>query len=154
LNLISQPPSASGSIENRRKDEIMKTGKRIVAAAFGGALCLATNTGLSAEESGSPLTMAPFMAKSLDAGTKHVVSYFLNADGQCKLTLMISDASRGESDEPSAEILRLRLTVEPRKAAMVDTTHGKLLRFACESDARAMSVTLSERVADGRDATE
>jgi len=53
----------------------MTTGQRIVATAFGGALCLATSTGLSAAESWSPVTMKPLMALSVDTGTKHVVSY-------------------------------------------------------------------------------
>ena len=61
----------------------MQTGQRIVAMVFSGALCLATNTSLSAAESWSPLTMKPLMAAVLDAGTKHVVGYFLSAEGQC-----------------------------------------------------------------------
>ncbi len=127
----------------------MKTGKRIVISAFGGALCLAASTGLSAAESWSPTTMKPLMAKSLDVGSKHVVSYFLNADGQ--LTLMIADAARDENSERPAQILRLRLMVEPGRAALVDTTDGKLLQFACEPDALAMHATLLDQIAAGRD---
>jgi hypothetical protein len=133
------------------KDRIMKTGKRIVIAAFGGALCLATSTGLSAAESWSPTTMKPLMATSLDVGSKHVVSYFLNADGRCKLTLMIADAARDENSERSAQILRLRLMVEPGRAALIDTTDGKLLQFGCEPGAQAMHATLLDQVAAGRD---
>jgi hypothetical protein len=129
----------------------MKTAKRIVTAAFGGALCLATSTGLSAGESRSPTTMKPLMATSLDVGSKHVVSYFLNADGQCKLTLMIADAARDENSEPSAQILRLRLMVEPGRTALVDTTEGRLLQFGCEPDAQAMNATLLDQVAFARD---
>jgi hypothetical protein len=128
----------------------MKTGRRIVVAVFGGALCLATSIGLSGAESWSPATMKPLMAKSLDVGSKHVVSYFLNADGRCKLTLMIADAARDES-ERSAQILRLRLMVEPGRAALVDTTDGKLLQFACEPNAQAMNATLLDQMAAGRD---
>ena len=72
----------------------MQTGQRIVAMVFSVALCLATNTGLSAAESWSPVTMKPLMAVNLDARTKDVVSYFLSADGQCKLTLMIAENLR------------------------------------------------------------
>jgi hypothetical protein len=142
------PPASS---KKELKDRIMKTGKRIVIAAFGGALCLATSTGLSATESWSPATMKPLMATSLDVGSKHVVSYFLNADGRCKLTLMIADAARDESSESSAQILRLRLMVEPGRAALVDTTDGKLLQFACEPGAQAMNATRLDRIAAGRD---
>jgi len=129
----------------------VKTAKRMVTAAFGGALCLATSMGLSAAESRSAATMKPLGATSLDVGSKHVVSYFLNADGQCKLTLMIADAARDESSEPSAQILRLRLMVEPGKAALVDTTEGRLLRFACEPGAQAMNATRLDQLAAGRD---
>jgi hypothetical protein len=138
-------------IEKEMKDRIVKTGKRIVTAALGGALCLATSMGLSAAASRSPTTMKPLMATSLDVGSKHVVSYFLNADGQCKLTLMIADAARDEDSKPSAQILRLRLMVEPGKAALVDTTDGRLVQFACERDAQAMNATLLDQIAAGHD---
>jgi hypothetical protein len=122
----------------------------MVTAAFGGALCLAASTGLCAAGSRSPTTMKPLGATSLDVGSKHVVSYFLNADGQCKLTLMIADAARDENSEPSAQILRLRLTVEPGRPALVDTTEGRLLQFACQPGAQAMNATLLDQVAANR----
>jgi hypothetical protein len=131
----------------------VKTAKRIVAAAFGGALCFTITVGLSAAESRSPPTMKPLMAASLDVGSKHIVGYFLNADGGCKLTLMIADAPRDENSEPSAQILRLRLMVEPGRAALVDTTDGGLVQFACDPDAQAMNATLLDQVAAGRDIT-
>jgi hypothetical protein len=129
----------------------VKTARNIVTAAFGGALCFTTTVGLSAAESRSPTTMKPLMATSLDVGSKHIVGYFLDADGQCKLTLMIADAPRDESSEPSAQILRLRLIVEPGRAALVDTTDGRLVQFACDPDARTMNATLLDQVAAGRD---
>jgi hypothetical protein len=128
----------------------MKTAMRMVTAAFGGALCLAASMGPSAAESRSPVTMKPLGAKSLDVGSKHVVSYFLNADGQCKLTLMIADATREDSG-PSAQVLRVRLMVEPGRPALVDTTEGRMLQFACEPGAQAMNATLLDQVAAVRD---
>jgi hypothetical protein len=128
-----------------------KTANRIAAAALGGALCLATSLGLAAAESRSPTIMKPLMATSLDVGSKHVVSYFLNADGQCKLTLMIADAAGDDDNARSEQILRLRLMVEPGRAALVDTTDGRLLQFACEPNAQAMNATLLDRVAAGHD---
>jgi hypothetical protein len=94
--------------------------------------------------------MKPLGARSLDVGSKHVVSYFLNADGQCKLTLMIADATR-EDSEPSAQVLRVRLMVEPGRPALVDTTEGRMLQFACEPGAQAMNATLLDQVAAVRD---
>jgi hypothetical protein len=130
---------------------MMKTGKLIVAAAFGGALCLAASTGPSAAESRSPKTMKPMHAISLDVGSKHVVGYFLNAEGRCKLTLMVADVPRDETSEPSSQIMRLRLTVEPGRPALVDTTEGRLLQFGCAPDAQAMNATLLDQMAAGRD---
>jgi hypothetical protein len=129
----------------------MTTGKRILTAAIGAALCLATTMSLSAAEPRSPTTMKPLKAISLDVGSKHVVGYFLNAEGQCKLTLMIADAPRDESSEPSAQVMRLRLMVEPGRSALVDTTDGRLLQFGCEPNAQAMNATLLDQVASGRD---
>jgi hypothetical protein len=140
-----------GSSNKQMKGRIVKTGKRMVIAALGAALCLATSVGPSAAASRSATAMKPLMATSLDVGSKHVVSYFLNADGQCKLTLMIADAARDENSEPSAQILRVRLMVEPGRAALVDTTDGRLLQFACERDAQAMNATLLDQIAAGRD---
>jgi len=128
-----------------------KTAKRIVTAAFGGALCLAASMDLAAAEQRSPVTMKPLMASSLDVGSKHVVGYFLNADGRCKLTLMIADAARDENSEPSTQILRLRLMVEPGRAALVDTTDGRLLQFACDPGAQAMNANLLDQFAASRD---
>jgi hypothetical protein len=133
------------------KDSMMKTGNRIVAAVFGGALCVAASMSPSAAESRSPMTMKPLKAISLDVGSKHVVGYFLNAEGQCKLTLMIADAVRDETSEPSTQIMRLRLMVEPGRAALVDTTDGRLLQFGCEGDAQAMNATLLDQMAAGRE---
>ena len=121
----------------------MKAGKRIVAAALGGALCLAANAGLSAD-AWTSVSMTPLGAASLDVGSKHVVSFFLNADGMCKLTLMIAEAT---SDESNAQASRLQIAVNPGKSARFDTAEGKSLAFACKSNATAMIVTKIDRLA-------
>jgi hypothetical protein len=124
---------------------------RILTVAIGAALCLATTVSLSAAESRSPRMMKPLKAISLDVGSKHVVGYFLNTEGQCKLTLMIADTFRDETSPPSSQAMRLRLMVEPGRSALVDTTDGRLLQFGCEPDAQAMNATLLDQVAAGRD---
>jgi hypothetical protein len=129
----------------------MTTGKRILTAAIGAALCLATTASLSAAGSQSPTTIKPLKAISLDVGSKHVVGYFLNSEGQCRLTLMIADAFRDDSSDPSSQAMRLRLMVEPGRSALVDTTDGRLLQFGCEPNAQAMNATLLDQVASGRD---
>jgi hypothetical protein len=130
----------------------MKTGSRIVAAALGGALCLATSTGLSAADPRSFSTIKPLMAASIEAGHQRIVSYFLNAEGVCKLTLMIDETSRDKAGDPSPSvsrprISRLLLTIEPGRNARFDAPDGKSMSFACLGRAQAMSVTTLDRVA-------
>lgn len=123
---------------------MMKAGERIVAATLGGALCVAASGGLRAAE--NPLTMTPLMAVSLDAGTKHIVTYFLSGDGVCKLTLMVAEEAASKGAEPVAPI-RVEAAVEVGKVVRLDTTDGKTLRFACEPGARAMIAVATDRVA-------
>lgn len=118
----------------------MNTGKRIVATALAGALCLAGSTGLSAADPWSFATMKPLQAASVDTGGKRVVSYFLNADGVCKLTLMIDESPRGKPEATPA-ISRLELSIEPGRNARFDAPDGKSMRFACLGRAQAMSIT-------------
>ncbi len=121
----------------------MKSGKPIVAAALGGALCLATSANLSADESWSVLTMKPLMAASFEAASNHIVGFFVNANGLCKLTLMIGEAR--EASETAAS--RLQLIVEPGRRARFDAADGDTLQFACKPGAREMTATKLESVA-------
>jgi hypothetical protein len=43
--------------------------------------------------------------------------------------------------------MRLRLTVEPGRPALIDTKEGRLLQFGCAPDAQAMNATLLDQVA-------
>jgi hypothetical protein len=129
----------------------MTTGTRILTGAVGAALCIATTVGLCAAESRRPVTMKPMKAISLDVGSKHVVGYFLDGEGRCKLTLMIADAYREDAVTPPSQTVRVRLMVEPGRSATVDTTDGRLLQFGCESSAQAMNATLLDQVAFSRD---
>lgn len=125
----------------------MTTGKRIVAAALGGALWLAASSGLVAGDAWSPQTMRPLMATSFDAGSKHLVSYFVGADNGCRLTVMVIDSASAELETPATEATRLVVTVADGKAAHFDTPVGKSLRFTCVSGAQAMNVEHINRLA-------
>jgi len=125
----------------------MTKGKRIVAAALGGALWLAPSSGLVAGDGWSPQTMRPLMAASFDAGSKHLVSYFVGADNGCRLTMMVIDAASTEAETPATEATRLVVTVADGKAAHFDTPVGTSLRFTCASGAQAMKVEQINRLA-------
>ena len=120
----------------------MKSGKPILAAALGGALCLAASSELTADESWPLLTMKPLMAASFRAASNRIVGFFVNANGLCKLTLMVGDA-----EKPSAPASRLLLIVDPGRSARFDADDGNTLQFACKSGATAMTATRVKSVA-------
>ena len=121
----------------------MKSASTFVAGALAGALCLQMTTKTPAAD-WSALTMKPRMAASLDAGAKHVVSYFLSADGVCKLTVMIADTVGDDAGAPAAQ---LQLSVDPGRTARFATGDGNSLRFVCLGRAETMSATALGRVA-------
>jgi hypothetical protein len=125
----------------------MKLRQQIVATVLGGMLCLATDAGLSAAESWSPLTVKPLMALSLYAGPKHIVGYFVSADYRCKLTLMIAERSDDEKDASSTQTSRIQVAVDVGAAARLDTGEGKTLQFLCEEGAHAMTASSVDRIA-------
>jgi hypothetical protein len=86
--------------------------------------------------------MKPLMAASFDAASNHIVGFFVNANGLCKLTLMIVDAQ-----EPNVPASRLLLIVDPGRSARFDAADGNTLQFACKSGAEAMTATRIESVA-------
>jgi hypothetical protein len=121
----------------------MNSSKLIVAAALGGALCLAASQRLKADEPWAVLTLKPLMAASFDAATNHIVGFFVNANGSCKLTLMIGDA-RESSEAPAS---RLLLLVEPGRRARYDAGDGDTLQFACKPAANEMTATRLDSIA-------
>jgi hypothetical protein len=125
----------------------VKTAKHIAAGTFGILVSLA-NTTVSATEIRQPVTMRPLMAASLDTGSKHVVSYFVGADGACKLTLMISEKQNDEAEGTTAS--RLQLMLEPHKSSRLDVADGKSLEFFCGTAALTMIVSPLDRVAMNR----
>jgi len=114
----------------------MKTGLQTVVAVYA-TLFLPVNAFSLAAETKAPTAMKPLGAASFDVGSKHVVGYFLASDGRCKLTLMIGEA--GGAAQSSAA--RLLLVVDPGRSARFDSESGQSLRFACKSEALAMSAT-------------
>ncbi|MGD9542818.1 MAG: hypothetical protein AB7F41_08825 [Methylocystis sp.] len=123
----------------------MIAGNRIVAAAFGGALCLAASSGLSAAD--ASLTMKPLMAASFDAGSKHVVSYFVGGESGCRLTMMVIDSALDEEPTPATQATRVVVPVADGKTAFFDSAVGTTLRFHCARGAEAMRVDKIDRVA-------
>ena len=72
----------------------------------------------------------------------HIVGFFVNANGLCKLTLMVGDA-----EKPTAPASRLLLVVDPGRGARFDADDGNTLQFACKSGATAMTASKIKSVA-------
>jgi hypothetical protein len=123
----------------------MKTaGDRIFALALGAAALGLAGAPLRAEPA-APVTLKPLAAASIDAGSKHMVGYFIGSEGACRLTLMIADAANLEQATPATATTRLVAPIGSGKSAQIDTAVGQTLRFACASGGGAMTVTMVDR---------
>jgi len=122
----------------------MSKASRMTSAALALAVWLAAGASFAADENWDATLMKPTQAKSLDVGTKRVISYFVSADGVCRLTAMIAERTEEESAHGAAQ---LQLAVEPGKTARIATADGNSLRFVCLGRAEAMSATVVNRVA-------
>ncbi len=122
----------------------MSKSSRMAAAALALAVLFGPGASFAGDESWESTMMKPARAKSLDVGMKHVVSYFVSADGACRLTAMISDRSE---DEAAAGTAQLQLVVEPGNTARIATADGNSLRFVCLGRAEWMTATVVNRVA-------
>jgi len=130
-------------------------GKRIFALALAAALSLSAGVALRAEPHGpvtapatAPVTLKPLAAASFEAGRKHVLSYFVGADGACRLTVIVFDAASPE-ESPATTTTRFIVPISSGKSANLDTAVARTLHFACAADAAAMTVTASERAPSG-----
>jgi hypothetical protein len=122
-----------------RKERKMTATKPFIAAALMALMFSAQRT--EAQESIATISMKPLMASSFDSGNEHIVGYFLNDEGVCKLTLMIAEPSL------KGAATRLKVSIDGGKSAALDTDEGKSLRFECKSGALAMSAVTVNRVA-------
>lgn len=108
-----------------------------VSAIAGGAV---------AETAASMATLKPRQGISLDVGSKRAVGYFLADSRICNLTLLVAD--RLVDDKvgiPAAT--RLQFEVAAGSDVRVDTTEGKVLAFACATDAKSMRVEKLDQLA-------
>lgn len=85
-----------------------------------------------------PIELTPGHGQSFDLGNKRAVSYYLNRDGVCDLTLMISDPY---TDAVPGAATRMKVSVAPGRPARIDVPNGKSLGFECGEKAASMTVT-------------
>jgi hypothetical protein len=124
----------------------MSKASRMISAALALAVWLGAGASFAADENWDSTMMKPTRAKSLDVGTKRVISYFVASDGVCRLTAMIADRN---DEAAAAGAAQLQLAVEPGKTARIATADGNSLRFVCLGRAEAMTATVVNQVALG-----
>jgi hypothetical protein len=91
------------------------------------------------------LRVAPLKAINLDAGTKRAIGYYLADNGNCNLTVLLSDINYLDGTTPSAS--RVNVSVAAGTSAKVDTIDGTTMQFSCAAGARDMTVTTFARYA-------
>ena len=104
----------------------------IIAAALS---ALSALSGYAQAESVKPLQGVSFHTETKDA-----VAYYLADKGTCKVALMVTDKT---AYAPA----RFDKVVEPHKSALHQIDDGKVLEFACQADAQAMTINLLTAVA-------
>ena len=105
---------------------------------------LALSGGLEAAELDTTLRALPMHAVTFDIGSKHAISYFLVNDGNCDLTVWLTDISLDDKSTP-ATATRMVLSVAPGRTMQVGSAEGMAAEFACAANAESMSVrTLTE----------
>jgi hypothetical protein len=100
-------------------------------AAFGAAA--------RAQETPHARAVGETHAVTLNVGSKHMVSYFIAANGACDVTLMVGDAATPEGDGGSIGT-RVKFVVPSGMLARTDTAEGKSLEIACAPGAKSMSI--------------
>ena len=73
-------------------------------------------------------------------GSKQAVGYFLTANGQCALTLMVAVAIDPDRDVPGSAA-RLRFALHPGEQAALATEEGREMVLVCGAGAATIEVT-------------
>lgn len=97
------------------------------------------------DENSAAFAVKPYQAIMLDVGAKQIGGYFVDNQGQCKLTVIVADAWREDRDP--APSLRVQMNVSVDKPAHLDTGDGKTVRFECKKDGLAMNAVVLDRFA-------
>jgi hypothetical protein len=132
------------------------TSKFAIVAALFGIVCVAGQGTLRAEEASALVTLKPMSGPGASArgqqsllnatvGKKRAVSYFLNENGLCRVTVMVGEAFNGV-DVPVSTTVRFEVVIGVGESACMDTADGKLLEFACQAHAEELTVRSGSQI--------
>ena len=113
----------------------MNSIKNIIVAATLSTLSLGYLTTAQAAE-----TVKPLQGVSFHTETKDAVAYYLADKGTCKVVLTLTDKS---AYAPT----RFEQVVDAHKSALHQIDDDKALEFACQADARVMTINMLTTVA-------
>lgn len=124
-----------------------KTIKRLAAVSVMGVLAAGAvfaEQAVKVDKGGLHEILVPGRGLSLDIGGKHAVGYFQTKDEACYLTVVVADASGGESglDSPGT---RFVVPVAPGKGVQVDASAGQSAEFFCGPGATRMNARVYDR---------
>jgi hypothetical protein len=126
-----------------------------VTAALLSVSAFADTVALRAEDNPPMITLKPMSgpgASSPDhrfllneiVGKKQAISYFLNENGLCKVTVMVGDAFNG-TDVSEAAAVRFQVVLGVGARARMDTAEGSSLEFVCRERAQVLTVKTGSR---------
>jgi hypothetical protein len=92
-----------------------------------------------ASHSSNEAMYAPIQALSYTLGSKQAVGYFVNAQGECQVTLMVGEAVDLDLTTPPSAA-RLRVALRVGQTVGLDSAEGHSLEMTCGPDAATLLV--------------
>jgi hypothetical protein len=77
-------------------------------------------------------------------GSKRMTGYFIDADGECRVTLMIAEEIDPMVSEPLSAA-RLILSMRPGQSAVIDSAEAETMLLTCQGAGDAVEVAVRRR---------
>ena len=120
-------------------------------SAFAGTIAVSLWVWVPAASSG-PLSSvegrtvyAPIQSISYEFGSKWMSGYFVQQANNCVVTLMIAERTDLEERLLPPPATRVRLVLQPKQIAGLDSEEGRSLNFTCGDDATSLIVDAGDR---------
>jgi aspartokinase-like uncharacterized kinase len=124
----------------------MSNTRKFIATAAFASLALAKGALPVRAGEVNALTVTPAKAISLAVGSKRAIGYYLADAGDCKVTVIMSEAFAEQLPANLASV-RFNANVAAGTTAWVDTSDGASLMLTCAQGAKFLKVNTIDRVA-------
>ena len=123
--------------------------KIIISALLTSIIAISGSAAAQANETPSVVTVKPKAGASFAVGARRAISYFTAADtATCKLVLTLADAPSFD-DVMTMTTIRFEAAIPSGKATRYHAPDGAALEFACQSDARSMTIRPLSQIVSG-----